>query len=158
MYVRTGKKSDGRPVFRLTERFRFDYGETEVGHHIIFVSSGFETDLASTPRVAWIFVPPWLGDEAAVIHDWLYREGELNRRVSDAIYYRALQMSGVSWLPRYLMWLSVRLFGRSSYKRMGVAETFAKVDIPITDRKEDPNVNRENIQRGSRPTTDRGKL
>lgn len=134
MYVRTGKRSNGRPVFRLIERFRFDYGETEAGHHIIFVSSGFETDLASTPRVVWVFCPPWIGEEAAVIHDWIYRKGELNRRVADAIYYQALQVMGVVWLLRILMWLSVRIFGRSSYKRMSVEDTFSRHDTSITDR------------------------
>jgi hypothetical protein len=127
MYVRTGKKCSGRPVYRLIERFRFDYSELSDGptsEYIIYVHSGFETDLCSTPRVVWSLIPPWIGEEAGVIHDWLYRKGEVDRRVADAIYRQALKVLGIGATRRMLMWLAVRLFGSHSYKRMGAMETF----------------------------------
>ena len=39
----------------------------------IIVGEGFETDLASVPRMCWAFIAPWDVARAAIIHDLLYK-------------------------------------------------------------------------------------
>jgi hypothetical protein len=40
--------------------------------HVYEAPSGFQTDLASIPRIFWTFLPPfWKYAKAAVIHDWI---------------------------------------------------------------------------------------
>ena len=39
----------------------------------ITVSSGFITDLASTPRILWAFIAPFDVARAAIVHDLLYK-------------------------------------------------------------------------------------
>ena len=39
----------------------------------IIVGEGFETDLASVPRICWAFIAPWDVARAAIIHDLLYK-------------------------------------------------------------------------------------
>ena len=76
------------------------------------VPTGFTTDLASVPRLPLAF---WLaGDtahEAAVIHDWLYQVHLCSRAQADAIFYEAMQITGVPSWRRWLMWSAVRAGG-----------------------------------------------
>ena len=39
----------------------------------VSVSKGFVTDLASVPRICWMFIAPWDIARAAIIHDLLYK-------------------------------------------------------------------------------------
>ena len=82
------------------------------------VPKGFETDLASTPRVTWsVFPKSGIYTEAAVIHDHLYRcQSRWNRHVCDGIFKEALLRCGVGSIRAYLMYRAVRLGGSSSYK------------------------------------------
>lgn len=77
------------------------------------VPAGFETDLASVPR--WIpgllrlLIPDKLESAwAGILHDWLYKTGRVCRRVADAIFYRALRLSGATRVGAGLMWAAVR--------------------------------------------------
>ena len=40
--------------------------------HRVTCKKGFVTDLASVPRICWMFIAPWDVARAAVIHDHLY--------------------------------------------------------------------------------------
>lgn len=115
-YINTGQKCNGRPVYELIERFRYDYSTGAI-EQIIPVPAGFRTDLCSTPRIVWVFIPPWLGEQAGVIHDWMYRQGSHDRRVADAIYVQALRELGIDPMRRILMWLAVRCFGGRAYRK-----------------------------------------
>jgi len=42
--------------------------------HKITVKKGFNTDLASTPRLLWNLIAPWDVARAAIIHDLLYKK------------------------------------------------------------------------------------
>jgi hypothetical protein len=56
------------------------------------------------------------GQEAAVIHDYLYATGLVSRRLADSVFQDALRSSGHARWRSSLMWLGVRLGGRSRYR------------------------------------------
>lgn len=79
----------------------------------IYVPAGFETDLASVPRLPLVYVM-W-GNRAhreAVVHDYLYRVNSnpvVTRAQADAVFKEAMKATGKPakiWLP---MWLGVRI-------------------------------------------------
>ena len=86
---------------------------------IVNVAAGFETDLASVPRLFWTLLPACgPHNRAAVIHDWLYARRRIetadggtrkpDRSECDWIFLEALQDCGVGWVKRNAMWLAVR--------------------------------------------------
>lgn len=82
----------------------------------ITVPEGFITDFASVPRIPLVYlIMNDVGQEAAVIHDYLYRFKSLPRNEADAILCEALTDLGVSKWRRTAMWLAVRAFGWSAY-------------------------------------------
>lgn len=102
--------------FRVAEPFRYRVGSKE-SEDIITVEKGFETDLASTPRFLWWIVPPHgTYGKAGVVHDYLYRNGLRTRKEADDIFYEAMQVLGVPFWKRKLMYFAVRIFGSFSYK------------------------------------------
>ncbi len=86
----------------------------------IIVPVGFETDLASIPRMFWSIVPP-MGHytEAAVVHDFLYRHGveftlygkKATRKAADRLFRDLMKVSGVGFMTRNLLYVGVRIFG-----------------------------------------------
>lgn len=79
----------------------------------IYVPAGFETDLASVPRLPLVYVM-W-GNRAhreAVVHDYLYRVNSnpvVTRAQADAVFKEAMKATGKPakiWFP---MWLGVRI-------------------------------------------------
>ncbi len=87
---------------------------------VVHVPWGFETDLASVPRLPVVFF--FFGDigpYAAVVHDWLYSgrsDVAVSRRAADDVLLEALEVTGVPWWRRWPMWLAVRLFGRGYWR------------------------------------------
>lgn len=76
------------------------------------VPRGFVTNGASIPKLAWSLIgSPWSGRYArgAVIHDFLYFSQMTTRYKADRIFYRAMQILGVPFLKRWVMYQSVRL-------------------------------------------------
>lgn len=89
---------------------------------LVKVEEGFITDYASVPRAPltyWLF--GGVGDEAAVVHDFLYETGAVPRDVADAVYGEALTACGVPAWRRAPMVLAVRLFGAGRYSPAAVA-------------------------------------
>ena len=99
----------------------------------ITVSSGFITDLASTPRILWAFIAPFDVARAAIVHDLLYKsirqyrwkkglieeDKELikNAKVAaDKVFHLAMKEAEpkVSGWKIYSAWKAVDLFGRWS--------------------------------------------
>ena len=99
----------------------------------ITVSSGFITDLASTPRILWAFIAPFDVARAAIVHDLLYKsirqyrwkkglieeDKELikNAKVAaDKVFLLAMKDASpkVSGWKIYSAWKAVDLFGRWS--------------------------------------------
>jgi hypothetical protein len=83
---------------------------------LVIVPEGFVTDFASVPRAPltyWLF--GGVGDEAAVVHDFLYERGLVPREQADDVYLEALEACGVANWRRLAMWAAVRAFGSSRY-------------------------------------------
>lgn len=77
----------------------------------IEVPAGFTYDLASIPRILWVFVSPWDIALESTFHDLLYRQQLVKRRVADTTLQSMMQDRGV---PAYIEWavfLTVRMFG-----------------------------------------------
>jgi hypothetical protein len=83
------------------------------------IPAGFETDLASVPRILWPFFPPYgFHLRAAIVHDYLYaRRTIVDRGRADAIFLAIMLRYGVRpWRAR-AMYLAVRLFGAAAWGR-----------------------------------------
>lgn len=87
------------------------------GFESITVPDNFSTDLASVPKVLWAVMPPFGNHtKAAVLHDYLYGQGERSRKACDDIFLEAMTELGVSKVRRYLMYWAVRAFGGKAYR------------------------------------------
>lgn len=85
---------------------------------LYIIPKGFETDLASIPRVLWsIFAPQYSGFVApAILHDYLYRcNSNITRVYADEVLYSALITENVTLFTASKFYLGVRLFGGSHY-------------------------------------------
>lgn len=90
--------------------------ESDVAARTITVPAGFQTDLASVPRLPLVYL--LTGDcarQAAVVHDYLYSTGIVSRSVADEVLREASAITGVPTWRRVLMFAGVRLFGGSHY-------------------------------------------
>jgi hypothetical protein len=114
-----GRASNGRTIYRLSSPLIFNDGTQE-----IIVPEGFETDLASIPRVPVAYMM-W-GDRAhreAVLHDYLYSIGaepDLPRGECDKLFRYAMILRGN---PRWIyqsMYFGVRIGGMSGFKKVPV--------------------------------------
>jgi len=82
---------------------------------ILRVRKGFKTDLASIPRIFWVFFPPF-GEynEASIVHDYMYKK-KYPRRFADIQFLYFMKQSKVGLINRYLFYFIVRLFGWMVY-------------------------------------------
>lgn len=82
-----------------------------------YVPEGFVTDFASVPRLFWRLIPPW-GEysPAAIVHDFLYRNGIGSRARADWVFLSVMKAIGISGWQRWLMWAAVRLFGAFAWR------------------------------------------
>ncbi len=89
--------------------------QSDVAGKTFTVPAGFQTDLASVPRLPVFF---WLAggtsNAAAVVHDYLYSTHLVPRDVADAVLREASAVTGVPAWRRWLMWAGVRI-GGSAY-------------------------------------------
>lgn len=91
--------------------------QSDVANCIIIVPKGFQTDLASVPRLPLVYM--LCGDtsnEAAAVHDYLYSSHQVQRDMADAVLREASQVTGVPGWRRWLMWAGVRVGGGSHWK------------------------------------------
>lgn len=90
----------------------------------IEVPEGFQTDLASVPRVPIVY-EQW-GNRAhyeAVLHDLLYRIDSVPQATfaqANSVFLEAMNVRGKSWNIRYPMYWGVCLGGHSSYHKKKV--------------------------------------
>lgn len=114
---------DGKPVWQkeatLMQQWTF-----EIRGHWFSIPTGFQTDGASIPRLLWrvcghpLAVPRVY---AALMHDWLYRNGygcpqDIDRAEADACYRDFLIAIGWGTIKSYTEYYSLRLFGGSNWK------------------------------------------
>lgn len=119
---------------------------------LIKVPAGFVTDLASVPRLPvmyWLFGAT--ADEAAVIHDFLYRDMTTTRADADAVFAEAMEViarikqgalaaDGVPAWRRWLasvaddarrgaMWAGVRVGGGRAFKERAGTITALPLEV-----------------------------
>jgi hypothetical protein len=98
--------------------------QSDIYKPVIVVPEGFETDLASVPRLPVVYMlTGGTSNEAAVVHDYLYSTGLTDRKTADAILREASAATGVPAWRRGLMWAGVRLFGGSHYTPATVSQS-----------------------------------
>jgi hypothetical protein len=108
-------QADRRPEFWILRAPLIWAGEKET----VTVPSGFETDLASIPRMAQGipgFEPTGLSRRPAVLHDYLYASGDLPRMAADELFYRALLAEKVHAPIARTYYRAVRVFGRGPWE------------------------------------------
>ncbi len=92
------------------------YGSDLIGP--VTVPAGFETDLASVPRIPIIY-SLW-GNRAhreAVVHDYLFRIDSVPKvsfAMANKVFLEAMEVRGKSWYIRYPMYWAV-CFGSKSF-------------------------------------------
>ena len=104
---------DADGAWVVTQPFAY---ASDVAGRVITVPAGFPTDLASTPRIPFVYEACGnIATKAAVVHDYLYTSGRESRAVADAVLREAAALAGVSWWQRWAMWAGVRIGGASHY-------------------------------------------
>jgi hypothetical protein len=113
-----GMSAQSEPVpgggHRLSQPIPFEGGT---------VPLGLVSDVGSTPCWShWEFPP--VGDNAEAgywVHDWLYRNPNLfpgvTRRQADAVLQKRHKRDGVGWIKRKIIWLAVRRFGKTAWRK-----------------------------------------
>jgi hypothetical protein len=82
--------------------------------HYIFIEAHFETDFNSLPKP---FARRGKHEVAGLLHDWLYYDGTVERRLADSMYYAGLRFSGIGFIAAKIMYFGVRLGGFSAWRR-----------------------------------------
>lgn len=107
-------------LWKVARQFEYHIG-TEESEEVIIVPEGFLTDFASSPRFTWIIIPPdGIYTQSAVLHDFCYSKKLYTRKKCDYIFYESMGVLGVPQSKRWIMWKSVRLFGKigwNAYRR-----------------------------------------
>lgn len=102
--------------WRIDKGFIYHVGE-EASEETIYVPPGFDTDFASVPWPASMFIPKsGRYNQAAVLHDYLYSklgivEKEYTRAECDKIFLEAMTVLKVNRFKRKLMYRAVRIGG-----------------------------------------------
>jgi hypothetical protein len=82
----------------------------------ICVPEGFETDLASVPRLPIAYmILGGRGKRAAVVHDWLYATNYFPQRQCDDYFYWVLRETGVDWFSAKAFLAGLRIGGFKAY-------------------------------------------
>ena len=103
--------------------------QSDVAKQTFTVPEGFETDLASVPRLPVVYL--LTGDSAraaAVVHDYLYSTRKVSRKVADAVLLEASEVSGVPAWRRWMMWAGVRIGGSTHYAPQARVEAEGEVE------------------------------
>ena len=125
--------ADGR-TWVLLEPFSYDVG-VEGSGNTVTVPVLFMTDFASIPRPLWSIFPQWgRYGNAAVIHDFGYRDQSRARAEVDHIFREAMGVLGVGPVTRYILYSGVRWFGwiawRHDRQRKARGEAMLAVHLP----------------------------
>lgn len=101
-------------IWRVTSPLVWDSGRDDR----LVVPAGFETDLASIPRLLRnlpFLDPNGVSRRPAVLHDWLYNFGD-DRSKADLLLRDALLVEGAGRTAARAFYWGVRLGGRSSWR------------------------------------------
>lgn len=103
---------DGRQLWQVVDD-DFIY-QSDVAGQTITVPMGFITDFASIPQ-ACLSMFGEIAQRPSVIHDFLYTKVIVPRGIADKVLLEAMELTGVSWLQRKMIYAGVRVGGGSHY-------------------------------------------
>lgn len=84
------------------------------------VPKDFVTDFASIPKFLWSLYPPHgQYTRAAIIHDYLYQDRLVARKIADQVFKEQMKIDGVNWFTRNVFYIAVRTFGGAVYSDTG---------------------------------------
>jgi hypothetical protein len=84
----------------------------------LLVPAGFQTDFASVPRALWNVLPPHgRYDRAAVLHDFFYQTGGLDRGEADGVLLEAMNVCHVARWQRWTIYAGVRAGGWATWRK-----------------------------------------
>ena len=102
-----------RRIWIVEEPFDAVWGDITVA-----IEQGFETDLASIPRLFRSLIPQ-VGRhiQAAIVHDKIYRTTGhgITRAQADDMFLDGMEAKGVGWLRRRTIYAAVRVGGWASW-------------------------------------------
>lgn len=104
---------EGRQLWMVLADFGY---QSDIAGITITVPQGFVSDFASVPRIPFVYDE--LGDIAerpAVIHDFLYSKRLVDRDIADKVLLEAMELTEIPWTKRKLIYLGVRVGGKSHY-------------------------------------------
>lgn len=109
------------PTKFLTKKDMLQFTEAYITPEVT-IPEGFITDGASTPRWLQNLYPPFYKyTAAAIVHDYLYGEGEWKREECDKLFRDIMRHRlKLSWRYWLIMYLAVRLGGASHYTRRNI--------------------------------------
>ena len=85
---------------------------------IYIIPAGVDTDFASIPRAfRRILSRTGRHDKAAVLHDYLCEYKIVPRKKADRIFLEAMEVLGVGWLKRNIMYRAVRTYSIATFKK-----------------------------------------
>ena len=85
---------------------------------LFVIPIGFESDCASIPKILWTIVGhPFQAKSRrpSVLHDFLYTNRVVKRKVADQMFYDALIEEGMEEIKAQAFYLCVRLYGKKIY-------------------------------------------
>lgn len=86
----------------------------------VIAKGGFLTDAASIPRFLWrVIGSPFTGKytSSAILHDLLFATHIIPKVDADKLFLEMLEVEGVIWWKRTLMYYGVKWFGASSWNK-----------------------------------------
>lgn len=113
------KYLDGGKRWEVAEGFTYRVGSPN-GAAFVTIPRGFVTDFASMPLGIVFKSPGGKWDKPAIVHDVLYKRGwidyekarkRLTRKECDQIFLEAMEVAGVNWLARRIIYAGVRVGG-----------------------------------------------
>ena len=123
---------DGKAIWMLHEPLEWTNGVLK-----IIVPMGFQCDFASIPQFAMGILGD-IGQEAGVIHDYLYREDAFmdefmrdtivthqpTRKQADRLFFDICGEMGIAYWKRYAMWKAVSTCAGKFWRSRKVMEPF----------------------------------
>lgn len=104
----------------LKRAFHFYYIDEVGGQIDVIIPEGFMTDFASTPKLLYsIFPPIGIYNKAAMVHDFLYSADcplKIERHLADLFFLQAMGVLKVKKWKRKIMYLAVRLLGKTHFR------------------------------------------
>jgi len=130
MPFRTELKTDWVENFdRIILENPLEYWD-ERSHQLFVIPEGFVTDCASIPQFLWSVLGHPFGKnirKASTLHDFLYRNNVVKRKVADQMFYDALVDEGMDQDRAQVYYSGVRIGGSKAYQK---GEEICDIFIP----------------------------